>query len=237
MVVPASQKPAAEALTQPRFFIPVCLYPHTKYRTRKGLLDLVGKFDLAAFDHLIVVADRLLALDRIVTGRFWNEAAVFDKARRESKDVFRLIRKVADKEGACGRCRLAYWDDIAASPAFGVFSARLLAACRAESAFMELVGRFVEARIQRFGQGADPERERRAEFDYILGEISMSVYCTEMLLYWNEIWERPLPEGAPDPLRILYEDFPKVVQEACGRDHTHRRLSFLYEEAQPESKA
>ncbi len=236
MALPAAERAALDLASEPRFFIPVCLYPHTRYRTRQGLLDLVGKFDLSAFDHLIVVADRLLALDRIVTGRFWNETAVFDKARRESKDVFRLIRKVADSQGMRARCRLAYWDDIAASPDFGAFSARLLAACRAEAAFMAQVERFVEARILRFGQGVDPERERRAEFDYILGEISMSVYCTEVLLYWNEIWERPLEPGTLDPLGLLYQGFPQVVRAACGHDRTRRRLSFLFEEARPQSK-
>ena len=223
----APTAPAAQH--QPRFFIPVCLYPHTRYRTRRGIEDLIAKFRLANFDHLIVVADHLLALDKIVTGRFWNEKTVFDKTRREGSGVFRLIAKVSRSEQARDRCSLAYWDEIAARDHFVRFRERLLAACHAEPAFMAVIERFVDGRVARFGMGADPERERRAEFDYILGELSMSVYCTEVLGYWNEIWERPLEAGAIDPLRIVYEDFPHIVTNACQRPQTRRRLSYLYD--------
>ena len=229
MAVTDVARSAPATQLQPRFFIPVCLYPHTRYRTRRGIEDLIAKFRLAEFDHLIVVADHLLALDKIVTGRFWNEAAVFEKTRREGGDVFRLIGKVARSEEASDRCRLAYWDEVAESDAFVRFRNRLLAACHGAPDFMAVIERFVDGRVARFGMGADPERERRAEFDYIIGELSMSVYCTEVLGYWNEIWERPLEAGAIDPLGIVYRDFPDIVTTACQRSRTRRRLSFLYD--------
>lgn len=219
-------------MTRPRYFIPVCLYPHTKYRTRQGILDLIAKYRLAECDHLFVVADHLLALDKIVTGRFWNEKTVFEKARRESKDVFRLIKKTSDKEKTRDHCRLAYWDDIAATGPFTAFRSRLVAACRANAAFMEVVDCFVQERVERFGMGVNRERESEAEFDYILGEISMSIYCTEVLCYWNEIWEQPPEVPTVDPLRILYEDFADIVKTTCGHPRTRRRLSFLYDNSE-----
>ncbi len=214
---------------RPRYFIPVCLYPHTRYRTRQGIRDLIAKYRLAEFDHLIVVADHLLALDNIVTGRFWNQNTVFEKARRESKDVFRLIKKTSGKENARGHCRLAYWDDIAATDPFAAFRSRLVEGCRANAAFMAVVDRFIDERVERFGMGANRNRERHAEFQYIIGELSMSIYGTEILSYWNEIWERPLAADAADPLGILYKDYPDIVMRACGRPRTKRRLSFLFD--------
>src|SRR5262249_59589773 len=62
------------------YFIPVCLYPHTKYRTRAGVIYLLEKFELRSCDYLIVVADELLFLDRLVTGRFWT----IDQARKKT---------------------------------------------------------------------------------------------------------------------------------------------------------
>lgn len=224
-----SEEIAAEMPARPRYFIPVCLYPHTKYRTRQGILDLIAKFRLAEFDHLIVVADHLLALDKIVTGRYWNEKSVFQKARQESHNVFRLIKKVSDKENTGDHCRLAYWDDIAATDTFTAVRSRLVETCRAKAAFMAVVDCFVDERVERFGMGADPDRERQAELDYILGEITMSIYCTEILSYWFEIWERPLAADSVDPLRILYENFPDIVTTACQRPRTIRRLRFLSE--------
>ncbi len=227
MLVTASEMMVAAAPARPRYFIPVCLYPHTRYRTRQGILDLISKYSLAECDHLIVVADHLLALDNIVTGRFWNERRVFEKARRESNNVFRLIMRISAKENTRDHCRLAYWDDIAKTDPFISFRFRLVEICRANVAFMEQVDRFIDERVGRFGMGANQDRERQAEFDYIIGEISMSLYCTEILSYRTEIWERPLEPDAPDPLRILYEDFPHIVMTACNRPRTIRRLSFL----------
>ena len=218
-----------EAPDRPRYFIPVCLYPHTRYRTCQGIRDLIAKYRLTTFDHLIVVADRLLALDNIVTGRFWDRKAVFEKARRDSSDVFRLIKNTASKEKARGHCRLVYWDDIAATDRFTNFQSRLVKRCCANADFMTVVNRFVDERIERFGMGANRHRERHAEFQYIIGEISMSIYCTEILCYWNEIWERPLEAEAVDPLRFLYENHPEIVIVACDRPRTIRRLSFLYD--------
>jgi hypothetical protein len=40
-----------------RYFIPVCLYPHTKYRTHAGVAALIEKYELRHHDHLIVVAE------------------------------------------------------------------------------------------------------------------------------------------------------------------------------------
>src|SRR6516165_8662523 len=80
------------------FFVPVCLYPHTKYRTVDGILDLYRRFELHRCKHLIVVADSLLALDNLVTGRYWSYETVFLKARRDAKQVYNLIGKIASKQ-------------------------------------------------------------------------------------------------------------------------------------------
>ena len=88
----------ANELSANRYFVPVCLYPHTTYRTRNGLTELINKFSLADHDHLIVVADHLLALDNLVNGRFWNPDMVYEKARRQGSQIFRLIKKTAKRE-------------------------------------------------------------------------------------------------------------------------------------------
>ena len=37
-----------------KFFVPVCLYPHTKYRTRDGLEALFEKYSFAENQHVMV---------------------------------------------------------------------------------------------------------------------------------------------------------------------------------------
>ena len=224
---PEAWAQAARAPQAPRYFVPVCLYPHTCYRTREGLTDLVEKFALDRHDHLIVVADVLLGLDKLVTGRFWNPDMVFDKARSEGSQVFRLIRKTARRLNSQDSLSLNYWDDLAATEPFKAFSQRIAAACRQCEPFSRTLDQFVRARIDRFVRGDAGEVQHKAETDYILGEISMSVYCTEVLGYDVEIWEKPLDPDAPDPLGILYGRHPDIVRNVCGKGRLDRRLEFL----------
>ena len=111
----------ANELSANRYFVPVCLYPHTTYRTRNGLTELINKFSLADHDHLIVVADHLLALDNLVTGRFWNPDMVYEKARRQGSQIFRLIKKTAKREESAKRMKLFFWDDISTQRQFREF--------------------------------------------------------------------------------------------------------------------
>src|ERR1700733_8723845 len=96
-----------------RYYIPVCLYPHTKYRTSAGLDALFQKFALHHHDHLIVIADRLLVLDRLVTGRYWTISSARTKAKQEAKQILSLIQRISSKAEARPRGKIICWDDIA----------------------------------------------------------------------------------------------------------------------------
>ena len=213
-----------------RYFVPVCLYPHTKYRTRDGLRDLFVKYELAVNSYMIVVADRLLALDRLMTGRFWKENSVFDKARREGRDVFRLIGRVAKEQESAQNGEVLYWDDLAGSERFTRFRDSMVRTCRENLGFLHTVEAFARQRTDRFAMGARPEKELKWELEYIFGEITMSVYCTEILGFNNEVWERP-PRGLKiDPLNLLYAEFPSILESVCGNGTRSRVLNFLYDD-------
>ena len=89
------------------------------------------------------------------------------------------------------------------------------------------IDEFVIGRVARFGLGSAPDRERSYERDYLLSELCMSVFCTEVLGFCNEVWERPPAADIPDPLKILYKDRPELVVRATGRP-VARALHFLY---------
>lgn len=214
--------------TNPKYYVPVCLYPHTSYRTRAGLNDLFEKYSLTQIPCLIVVADRLLALDRLVTGRYWQPANVVKTARRDAEQVFRLIRRTAASYSAGDSCRICYWDDIANDPDYMGFAKRLQVAIDGDPGMSDQIDRFVGNRIDRFGDKANPERAAEAEREYLLSEVTMSVYCTELLGYATEIWERPPARDIPDPLKVLYQQHVSLVANAIDRSAA-RRLDFFYE--------
>lgn len=213
-----------------RYFIPVCLYPHTKYRTSAGVAALFETFALHSHEHLIVVADRLLVLDRLVTGRYWTIDAVTAKARQEAKQIVHLIKKVAARAGAQTSGRIVFWDEIAETEEFSEFAKRLRGAILTDDLLASAINEFVERRVARFGLGSAPDQEREYEREYLLSEVCMSVYCTEMLGYSREVWERPPTPDIPDPLKLLYDERPDLVERLTGRPAA-RVLHFLYADA------
>jgi len=58
----------------------------------------------------------------------------------------------------------------------------------------------------------------------------MSVYCTEVLGYWMEVWERPPAPDVPDPLKLLYADRRALIEHVTGRS-ARRVLDFLNPDA------
>jgi tRNA-dependent cyclodipeptide synthase len=217
-------------MTTPRYFIPVCLYPHTKYRTQAGVSDLFERYELCASDYLIVVADRLLVLDRLVTGRYWTVASATTKARQEADQIVRLIRRTARKVGAQEQGRIVYWDEIAETAQFAEFAPHLRQEILADHLLARAIEEFVERRVSRFGLGSAPEQEREYEREYLLSEVCMSVFCTEILGFSHEVWERPPAPDVPDPLKLLYNERADLVSRVAGRPAT-RVLRFLYSDA------
>jgi hypothetical protein len=211
-----------------RYYVPVCLYPHTKYRTKAGATFLFERFLADSEQYLIVIADRLYALDRLVTGRYWNYDSVFIKARREAGEVLSLFERIAKRAGAARNGKIVYWDDIAAGDAFKRFASGVRTELSANVALDSSLEAFVKLRVDRFGMGSDQTKEAEFEREYLLSEVSMSMYCTEVLGFSTEVWEKPVSQGVPDPLGLIYSDHRDLVARTTGHAAA-RRLHFLYE--------
>jgi hypothetical protein len=150
-----AELPFAQIKTEvKRYYVPVCLYPHTKYRTKVGATLLFEKFLVDSERYLIVIADRLYALDRLVTGRFWNYNSVFIKARQEAGQVLSLFKRVAKRADAARNGKIVYWDDIAAGDAFERYASSVRAELSANAALVSSIEAFVKLRVDRFGMGS-----------------------------------------------------------------------------------
>jgi len=212
-----------------RFFIPVCLYPHTKYRTHAGVRELFEKYQLRSHDYLIVVADRLLVLDRLVTGRYWSLASATAKAKQEAEQIFKLVTRVSHKMKAQTAGRIVYWDEITEAAEFCVFADRLRREVLADDLLCAEIDEFVTRRVTRFGMEGGSQHECEYEREYLLSELCMSVFCTEVLGFSHEVWERAPAAEVPDPLKLLYGVRPELVARVTGRP-VARVLHFLYSE-------
>jgi hypothetical protein len=215
-----------------RYFIPICLYPHTKYRTYAGVSALFQKYELRSHEYLIVVADRLLVLDRLVTGRYWSLASAVAKARREAEQIVKLVKRVSRTMQAQSG-KIVYWDEIAEAAQFRPFADALRRQILEDDLLARTIEEFVNRRVARFALGSAPERERDHEREYLLSEVCMSVFCTEVLGFSNEIWERPPAPSVADPLKALYQNRPELVARVTGRP-VARVLRFVYSERDKE---
>jgi tRNA-dependent cyclodipeptide synthase len=211
-----------------KYFAPICLYPHTAYRSSEGLVALFEKYQLQDHEYLIVIADRLLALDNLVTGRYYSKKAVFSKARKEAEQIYNLVTRVSRKAKAHERGRIVYWDDVAETPHFEEFAQRLRAEFLQDELMASALEGFVNRRVERFGLGGSPREERNHEREYLLSEVCMSVFCTEVLGFWTEIWEKPPSRSLPDPLRLLYANRPNLLAKATGHA-ANRVVEFLFD--------
>ena len=212
---------------QKKLYVPMCLYPHTKYRTKIGLETLFDTFLLSENQYLIILADVLQALDNMVTGRFYSQKSVHIKARRDAEQIARLVKKVAKSRSALSTGKIVFWDDIAQTQGYINHSTQLREAILSVEHLSQEINSFIMKRIERFGLGASLKKEYLYEQDYILSEICMSTYCIEVLGYHTEVWERPLKEDAPDPLKILYAHHSNLLEGITGHP-PKRNLQFLF---------
>jgi hypothetical protein len=224
----ASPVPSEGRADLKRYYVPVCLYPHTTYRTKAGATFLFDRFLADSEQYLIVIADRLHALDRLVTGRFWNHDSVFIKARREAGQILSLFERIARRADAARNGRIVYWDDIAAGEEFKRFARGVRAELSTNPALVSSLDAFVKLRADRFGMGSDHEKEAEFEREYLLCEVSMSMFCTEVLGFSDEVWEKPVSPGVPDPLALIYSDHRDLVARTTGRAAV-RTLRFLHD--------
>jgi hypothetical protein len=126
----------------------------------------------------------------------------------------------------CGK--VVFWDEVGDTAQFQEFAKRMREGFLADKLLSGTLERFVSQRVNRFGMGSSPEKEFGYEREYLLSEVCMSVFCSEVLGYWQEIWERPPAPNVPDPIKLLYDERPQAVVRATGQP-TRRILKFLYD--------
>ncbi len=94
---------------------------------------LFQRYILPSREYLIIAADRLLVLDRLITGRYFTVNSAISKARKEAEQVASPIGRVARKVGAGASGRVVYWDEVAETAEFSEFAARLREAVLADA--------------------------------------------------------------------------------------------------------
>jgi hypothetical protein len=152
---------------------------------------------------------------------------------RQGKATGRADAQTHQADLVQGGGAIVYWDEIAETAEFSALADRLRRELLEDDMLASEIDEFVTGRVTRFGLGGAPERARDYEREYLLSEVCMSVFCTEMLGFSNEVWERPPAADIPDPLKLIYNVRPELVARVTGRP-VARALHFLYPDVHKE---
>ena len=126
----ATKLKAISMTSAARYFVPVCLsIPIARYRTNAGVAALFEKYR-AQPSRPSDRRGRPSARARPPDERpALDDRRGIEKARREAREIFNLIKRASHKFGAHTRGRVAYWDEIAETAQF----AESPSACGAKS--------------------------------------------------------------------------------------------------------
>jgi hypothetical protein len=136
--------------------------------------------------------------------------------------ILNVRSQFTDVENVC----IAKWRDIAGQDNYMGLLQRLSSVVEEDKDLAAVVDQFVVQHVRKFCWRSD-EQAAKWEKRYLLEEITMSIYVTEMLGYPRELWESPPNPQFADPIGYLYESRPELVQMLVGKRTLSRKLEIL----------
>ena len=203
-------------------FAPICLYTNSLFKTRDKATQFIDKYIVSTSNALVLVCDTLHAYSLMVRHSYDCKKAK-RKAQRQGESQHQMMSKLLRNVPNRKAIRLCRWDEIASDAGYTEVMERIESALTRDDEFRGIIAGFCAAHVRRLSYGRTgpiAEWERR----YVLSEIAMSVYVTEILGYWHEVWENvPGPELV-DPLTYLYDSRRSLVLSFAQVRETRRRL-------------
>lgn len=210
----------------PAIFIPICLYAKTFYRRKEGMKYIFSKYIGQSEASLILICDELHAYNLIIRGNCSSIDEAFKKAKGQGENLRGMILNVHKQFTDVENIRIAIWHDIAGENKYIELLKNLKKILEQDKDLRDVVDEFVTLHVRKFRWKIDKEAVKWEE-RYLLGEITMSIYVTEILGYPRELWETAPNLNFPDPIGYLYESRPELIQMLVGNKTLNRRLEIL----------
>ncbi len=180
----------------------------------------------SSLSSLILMCDDLQAYNLIIKGRSYSIDEAFIKAKRQGENMMKMILNVQKQFNNVESVHIAKWMDIASENKYLALLKSIKKLLRLDKGLRDFVDEFVTLHVQKFRWKVDKEALEWEE-RYLLQEITMSIYVTEILEYSRELWETPPNPNFPDPIGYLYESRPELVQMLVGNKTLKRKLEIL----------
>jgi len=205
-------------------FIPICLYATSFYYQKRNIEILYSNYISKYSRCLIVIADDLRAYNLIIKNEEENITDALVKARQKGNEIKNLvIHSLNQKEGT--EIVIKKWRDFMDKPEFIAIKDIVNNEINSNNVFNNVVHEFILFNLRKF-EVQEVLESRYFEHQYILEEIAMSIYATEILGYSTELWEKA-PIDSPDPIKFLYENSTEIVKRITNKTVLTRTLITL----------
>lgn len=205
-------------------FIPICLYSKSFYFQRRNIYTLLEEY-ITKYDRaLIVLADDLWAYNHIIKGGGRNINDALQIARQRGNELASMVSRCISNRHIATHIEIRRWNEIILNPEFQAVQRVIDRLYSEHDGFRDIVSNFIEFNLSRFNVDEDQEKHYY-EMRYIIEEIAMSIYCTEVLGYHTELWEKET--DSPDPIKFVYQYLPDKILQISTAHVPKRQLIFL----------
>ena len=210
-----------------RLFLPICLYARSVYRTRKGMQAVFSQYLPTASAALVLVCDDLHALNQLMVQRYRDSTSAQHAARAQGARTVRQVYNVLDRmKHAETDVAVHAWRELAEDPRFSILLQKIRSLHREDVAFARLVASFVGRHNEILRRVLHPDA-MGIELNYLLNEIAMSIFVTEVLGFNTEVWEAAPKRDMPDPLAFLYQNRSALLAELLQKHHLSRQMLLV----------
>ena len=210
----------------PGIFIPICFYAKSFYRRKKNMQYVFSKYVRGSEKSLILICDQLHAYNLITMGECSSVDEALKKATRMGKNMQGMSFNVEKKFNNLENIRIVRWKEIAVEKGYIKLFVNLKKTVQQDGDLRNIVDKFVTLHVKKFRWKVD-KRAVKWEKLYLLSEITMSIYTTEILGYPRELWETAPDPEFPDPIGYLYKNRHEFVKILIGKKSLVRRLEIL----------
>ena len=209
---------------KPSIFLPICLYSKN-YKLKENVKYVFKNYIIPSKSSLILICDDLHAYNLIIRG-IASQADAFIKAKMQGENLKKMILNVKKKFTELENFELLSWNDLSSQFSFKRILTGVEDHLYKDSELEKQVIQFIITNIQKFN-GRVNLSNKKWERRYLLEEIAMSIYVTEIKGYWLEFWDSPPDPHCADPIGFLYKERPDIVKRLVGKNKLNRKLRLI----------
>lgn len=216
-------------------FVPICLYSKSFYYIKDNIEYLFKEIITQYDKSVLIIADDLRAYNLIIKKEESSIDIAYNKARNRGSEIRNMILKVLEKVDENDNIKIHFWKEISGLEKYIQLKNKIETLIQSDSNISCEIDRFIEYNLSKIAK-ENNSLITAYEYRYILEEITMSIYMTEVENYTTELWEKRLNLDEPDPIQFIYENYSRDLMDILDSNKLKRKLITLEEKTTHNNK-